>query len=73
MSTINSNSPLVTRRKFLHNLVLAISGSTLLSQTHAIQKDSMSAPKPSTSTKQASSSGYRETEHIRNYYKSAGL
>ncbi len=73
MSTINSNSPTVTRRKFLHKVVLAISGSTLLSLTHTVQKDSVSAPKPSTSTEQASSSGYHETEHIRNYYKSAGL
>jgi hypothetical protein len=53
--------------------MLAITGGAVLGQTHAAQINSASISKPATSTKQAPSNGYHEKEHIRNYYKSAGL
>ncbi len=69
----DSNQLTVSRRGFLHKALLAITGGTMLAQTNASQSNTLSTPKPSPPTKQPSSSGYHETEHIRNYYKTAGL
>ena len=73
MSIKDSNQPVVSRRNFLHKVMLAITGGAVLVQAKASQSDGFSTPKPVLVTKQSSSRGYHETEHIRNYYKSAGL
>ncbi len=73
MSKIDSKRSSVSRRNFLHKAMLAITGSAMLAQTNAASSKTKSTPKPKITDKQPSKSGYRETEHIRNYYKSAGL
>ncbi len=69
----DSNQRTVSRRSFLHKALLAITGSTMLTQVNASQSNAFSKPTPALTTKQTSSIGYHETEHIRNYYKTAGL
>lgn len=69
----DANQTIVSRRSFLHKAMLAITGGTMLAQTNASQSNALSMPKPALITKQPASNGYHETEHIRNYYKSAGL
>lgn len=73
MNNIISSESTASRRNFLHKAILAITGSTILSQTNAVEAEIISIKNPDLITKQPSSSGYHETEHIRNYYKSAGL
>jgi hypothetical protein len=67
------NQSIASRRSFLHKAMFAITGGTLLVQTNASQSNTLSTPKPALTTEQPASNGYHETEHIRNYYKSAGL
>ncbi len=73
MTIKDSYRAIVSRRSFLHKVMLAITGGTMLAQPNASQLNALSTPKPALTTKQPSSSGYHETEHIRNYYKTAGL
>lgn len=61
------------RRSFLYKAMLAITGGTILTQVNASQSNVFSKPTPALTTKQSSPSGYHETEHIRNYYKTASL
>ncbi len=69
----DSNQRTVSRRGFLHKALLAITGSTILTEVNTSQSNALSTPTPALTSKQTSSIGYHETEHIRNYYKSAGL
>ena len=69
----DSNQLTVSRRSFLYKALLAITGGTILTQVNASQPNAFSKPTPALTTKQTSSIGYHETEHIRNYYKTAGL
>ncbi len=73
MIDIASSTPALSRRNFLQKAMLLMTGSTVVSQSNAAQLDAPSTTKPNLTTKQSSSSGYHETEHIRNYYKTAGL
>jgi hypothetical protein len=73
MNNIISSESTTSRRNFLHKAILAITGSTILSQTNTAETEVLSFKNPDLITKQTSSSGYHETEHIRNYYKSTGL
>ncbi len=69
----DSNRLRVSRRGFLHKALLAITGGTILTETNSSQSNALSTSTPASTTKQTSSIGYHETEHIRNYYKSTGL
>ncbi len=73
MNNIMSSGSTASRRNFLHKAILAITGCTILTKTHAVETKASSTKTPDLIAKQTSSSGYHETEHIRNYYKSAGL
>jgi hypothetical protein len=72
MTNTGHNRPVASRRNFLQKTMLLLSGSAVASQSNATQ-DAPSTTKLNLTAKQSSSSGYHETEHIRNYYKSAGL
>ena len=73
MNNIISSGSTASRRNFLHKAILAITGSAILTQTHAVEANASSIKNPDLIKEQTPSSGYHETEHIRNYYKSAGL
>jgi hypothetical protein len=73
MINIAANKPAVSLRNFLQKTILLMTGSTVVNQNNAAQLDTPSTTKPDLTTKQSHPSGYHETEHIRNYYKTAGL
>ncbi len=73
MIDIVSNTSALSRRNFLQKAILLITGSSVVSQSNAAQLDTPSTTRPDLTTKQSHPSGYHETEHIRNYYKTAGL
>lgn len=71
MTTRNHPEPITDRRRFLKGLV-AGSGAAALAASVPGAADATMA-EPVEESVQARPEGYRETEHIRDYYRSARL
>lgn len=64
----NPDSLNATRRGFIHKLLVATGGLFALTAAGKVTAQEAAPGKP---VEQAQSSGYRESEHVRAYYRAA--